>query len=88
MSHSPMVSGESLQLTCAAPGESNVIYKFMHNSDVIESSAQDTYIIHTLTTTDSGNYSCSVNINGEDQDKSNDIEINVIGKSKSGSFES
>ena len=71
-------STTSLTLRCASTGGGSHTYKFLRNGFVVDN-GDDIYVIQSVSTTDSGTYTCIATNNGVDSLASHSHTVTVIG---------
>ena len=78
--NSTLESTTDFILSCVTSSNGTITYQFLRDDDTIISQSNGTYVHQNIQTSDTGNYTCTVTINGVVSLNSNAFGKIVVGK--------
>ena len=78
--NSTLESSTYIILSCTTDSNGTITYQFLRDDDTIISQSNGTYVHQNIQTSDTGNYTCTVTINGVVSLTSREITKTVVGK--------
>lgn len=78
--NSTLESTTDFILSCVTSSNGTITYQFLRDNDTVISQSNGTYVHQNIQTSDTGNYTCTVTINGVVSLNSNAFGKIVVGK--------